>query len=131
MAAMQNQMNEYERNRILTASPAELTLLLYEGAIKFLNRSIMAFEKEDVKAAKEWNVRAERIIIELQSTLDMKYPIAKEMDRVYQYMIGRMIDANIQNSKEPLEEVIVHVRSMRDTWKEVMKITKNGTCIKV
>ena len=74
-------------------------------------------------------MKAENIIIEFQSTLDHKYPVAKDFDTVYTYLLQRLRDANLKKDKEILEEVLGHLRTMRDTWKEVMVKTANGTKI--
>ena len=110
----------YNNSKILTASPAELTLMLYDGAIKFTNIAIMAIEKHDIEKAHNNIVKTERIIEELQSTLDHKYPVAKDFDAVYTYLIQRLREANLKKDSEILEEVLKHLRTMRDTWKEVM-----------
>ena len=123
MAPM-NQYAQYNNSKILTASPAELTLMLYEGAIKFTNIAIMAIEKNDIEKAHNNIKRVERIIEEFRSTLDHKYPVAEDFDRVYVYLLQRLFDANIKKDKEILEEVNTHLRSMRDTWKEVMAANK-------
>ena len=123
MAPM-NQYAQYNNSKILTASPAELTLMLYEGAIKFPNIAIMAIEKNDIEKAHNNIKRVERIIEEFRSTLDHKYPVAEDFDRVYVYLLQRLFEANIKKDKEILEEVNTHLRSMRDTWKEVMAANK-------
>ena len=123
MAPM-NQYAQYNNSKILTASPAELTLMLYEGAIKFTNIAIMAIEKNDIEKAHNNIKRVERIIEEFRSTLDYKYPVAEDFDRVYVYLLQRLFEANIKKDKEILEEVNTHLRSMRDTWKEVMAANK-------
>ena len=123
MAPM-NQYAQYNNSKILTASPAELTLMLYEGAIKFTNIAIMAIEKNDIEKAHNNIKRVERIIEEFRSTLDHKYPVAEDFDRVYVYLLQRLFEANIKKDKEILEEVNTHLRSMRDTWKEVMAANK-------
>ena len=116
-----NRYAAYEKSRIMTASPAELTLMLYEGAVKFCNIAIVAVEKKEIEKA-HINIRkVEDIITEFQATLDHKYPIAKEFDKVYAYLQQRLADANVKKDKEILEEVLVHLRAMRDTWKEVMQ----------
>ena len=123
MAPM-NQYAQYNNSKILTASPAELTLMLYEGAIKFTNIAIMAIEKNDIEKAHNNIKRVERIIEEFRSTLDHKYRVAEDFDRVYVYLLQRLFEANIKKDKEILEEVNTHLRSMRDTWKEVMAANK-------
>ncbi len=117
----------YANNKIMTASPAELVLMLYEAAIKFTNIAISAVEiteehpSKEIEKAHENILKVERIIEELQLSLDKKYPVAQDFDNVYQYIQQRLVDANISKDKEVLEEILKHLRKMRDTWKEVMK----------
>lgn len=124
--ALNQAYSQYNNSKILTASPAELTLMLYDGAIKFCNIAIMAIEKNDVMKAHTYIVKTENIIEEFQATLNHKYPVAKDFDNVYRYIYNRLIEANVKKDKDILEEVLVHLRTLRDTWKEVMKITHNG-----
>jgi len=119
----------YKTNKVTTASPAELTLMLYEGAIKFCNIAILGIEKKDIQKAHDNIMKAERIIEELQGSLNFKYPVAKDFDNVYDYIMYRLREANIHKDAEMLEEVLTHLRTMRDTWKEVIRITQNGTKI--
>ena len=84
----------YNNSKILTATPAELTLMLYDGAIKFTNIAIMAIEKKDIQKAHTNIIKTERIIIEFQSTLDEKYPVSKDFNAVYSYLIRRLREAN-------------------------------------
>lgn len=120
----------YAQNRILMASPAEITLMLYEGAIKFCNIAIVACEQKDIEKAHINITKVENIIMEFQSTLDRKYPVAKYFDDVYTYIYQRLIEANMSKDPEILEEVLEHLRTMRDTWKEVMEKTNNGANVK-
>ena len=120
----------YNNSKIQTATPADLTLLLYEGAIKFTNIAIVAMEKNDVQKAHDNIMKTEKIIEEFQATLDHKYPVAKDFEAVYSYLLKRLFDANIRKDPEILEEVLRHLRTMRDTWKEVMAKTANGNNIK-
>lgn len=122
-----NGYEAYAKNKITMASPAELTLMLYDGAIKFCNIAIVAIENKDYVKANTNIQKAERIIGEFQATLDFKYEVAKDFDRVYSYLMQQLIQANIKKSTPILEEVLKHLRTMRDTWKEVMQLNKNGT----
>lgn len=117
----QNAFAAYNNSKIMTASPAELTLMLYEGAIKFCNIAIVAVEKKDIEKANNNILKVENIISEFQATLDHKYAVAEDFDNVYRYLQDRLLQANIKKDKEILEEVLGHLRTMRDTWKEVMK----------
>ena len=120
----------YSNSKIQTASPAELTLLLYEGAIKFANIALVAVEKKDIEKAHNNIMKVENIIIEFQSTLDHKYPVAKDFDAVYNYLMQRLQEANLKKDPEILKEVLGQLRTMRDTWKEVMEKTANGNNVK-
>lgn len=119
-----NPYQQYNNNKILTATPGELTLMLYEGAIKFGNLSIQAIEVGDIEKAHKNIVKVQRIIDEFQATLNRKYSVAEDFDRVYNYLLKRLIEANLNKDKEIMEEVVMHLRSMRDNWKEVMKKAK-------
>lgn len=112
----------YKGNTVNTASPAELTLMLYEGAIKFCNIAIGAIESDNIPKAHENLIKAQKIIIEFRMTLDFKYPIANEFDKVYDYIYRRLVEANVKKDKDIIEDTLGHIRTMRDTWKEVMKI---------
>ena len=112
----------YANNKITTASPAEHTLMLYEGAIKFCNIAIVAIEEKDIVKAHKNIMKVQNIIQEFQATLNHKYPVAKDFDNVYYYLKDRLVQANIKKDAEILQEVLGHLRTMRDTWKEVMKI---------
>lgn len=114
----------YQDSKILTATPAELTLMLYEGAIKFCNLALIAIEKKQYDKASNNIIKAERIIMELRHTLDFTYPVAKQFELVYDYIYRRLLDANIKKDTEILEEALGYIREMRDTWKEVMKLAK-------
>jgi len=115
------QVNQYSNSKIMTASKPELTLMLYEGAIKFCNIAIIGIQQNDINKAHTNIIKVQRIIEEFRSTLDRKYPVAEDFDRVYVYLLQRLLQANLKKDPEILEEINTHLRTMRDTWKEVMK----------
>ena len=122
--ALPNAYAQYKNSKVLTASPAELTLMLYEGAIKFCNIAILAIEQKEIEKA-HINIRkAQKIIEHLMATLDMKYPVAKDFDNMYQYLIRRLSEANISKDPEILKEVLTHLHAIRDNWKEVIGINR-------
>ena len=114
----------YKNNAIATASPGDLTLLLYEGAIKFCNIGLMALEKKDYDKAHTNIVKAQNIIIEFRATLNFDYPVAKDFDVAYDCIYERLLQANIRKDAVLLEEALTFIRQMRDTWKEVLKRAK-------
>ncbi len=111
----------YAKNRILTATPAELTLMLYEGAIKFCNIAIVGIEENDIEKAHNNIQKVENIVGEFLATLDHKYEVSKDFENVYNYLMDSLVEANFKKDKEILEEVLGHLRTMRDTWKEIMQ----------
>ncbi len=111
----------YRGIQVNTASPAELTLMLYDGAIKFCNVAELGIDNNDILKAHTNIMKAERIIEELRNTLDFKYEVANDFDRVYDYIYATLVEANIKKDKEILEQALSAIREMRDTWKEVMK----------
>lgn len=119
--------NVYKSNSIQTASPAELTLMLYDGAIKFCNIALGAIEKNDIEKANTNIIKAQKIITEFRCTLDFKYPVAQDFDRVYDYIYRRLVEANIHKDAEVLEDALKYIREMRDTWKEVMRLNRTST----
>lgn len=121
-----NPYAEYRNNQVNTASPAELTLMLYDGAIKFVNIASEAIDQKDIQKAHTNIVKTEKIIEELQNTLNTKYEVSKDFDNVYDYLLQRLLMANIKKDKDILAEVHDHLETMRDTWKEVMRLTNNG-----
>ncbi|MBQ3913483.1 MAG: flagellar export chaperone FliS [Lachnospiraceae bacterium] len=120
----QNMTLAYKNNSIQTASPAELTLMLYDGAIKFCNIALGAIENGDVQKANTNIIKAEKIITEFRATLDFKYPVAKDFELVYDYIYRRLVEANIHKDAEVLTEALSYIREMRDTWKEVMRLNR-------
>ncbi len=122
--SLPNKYEQYNNNKIMTASPAELTLMLYEGAIKFCNIAIMGVEQKDISKAHTNIVKTEKIVDYLRATLNMKYPVAQEFENIYVYLGRRLVEANLKKDKEILEEVCEHLRSVRDTWKEVMRLNR-------
>lgn len=115
---------QYQNNKIMTASPAELVLMLYEGAIKFCNIAITAIGSREVEKAHINIIKTQRIVDHLRITLDMRYPVAQDFERMYTYLSKRLVEANISKDAEILEEVNGHLRSIRDTWKEVMRVSR-------
>ena len=109
----QNMAQQYNRNKVLTASPAELTLLLYEGAIKFCNIAAVAIEKKDIEKAHTNIVKAELIIEEFQASLNHKYSVAEDFDKIYNYIYGLLVEANMKKDLDILEKATEELRGMR------------------
>ena len=123
---MQNPYEKYRNNAINTATKEELTLMLYDGAVKFCNQALASMEVKDHLKTNELIRKVQNIVREFQITLDKKHDIANQLDLLYDYLHRRLLEANLKKDTEMLTEVRDHLRSLRDTWKEAMKLAKQG-----
>lgn len=124
--ALPNAYAQYDNNRVMTASPAELTLMLYEGMIKFCNRAIDGARDKDVQKTHDNIRKVKNIIMHLRGTLDFKYEVAKDFEQIYMFLLGKLSDANISKDPDDLEAINVQLRTLRDTWKTVMEKNRKG-----
>lgn len=115
-----NAARAYGNNRVNTASQAELTLMLYEGAVKFCNIAIVALEKKDYETTNTNIQKCRNIVVELTTTLNHKYPVAEDFKRMYDYIFALLVEANMKKDLELLNRALDELRSMRDIWKEIM-----------
>lgn len=119
---MSKHLEQYQNNAVITASGPQLTLMLYNGCIKFINQGIKELEEKNYEQ-KNYNIqRAQDIIRELMITLDTKYEISKNMMTLYDYIYFRLQEGNIKNDVASLKEGLELVTEFRDTWKEAMKL---------
>ncbi len=112
---------QYKNNKVNAASGPELTLMLYDGSIKFLNIASFAIENNDIQKAHTNIMKTEKIIDYLRNTLDMKYPVAQDFENMYSYIARRLVEANMTKDKEIVDELNEHMHAIRDTWVQVMK----------
>lgn len=112
----------YRRQQILTASPAELTLMLYNGAIKFTNEAIKALDNEDYEAVNTNCIKAQNIISEFKATLKMEFEFSHDWMAMYNYIYRCLVEGNIKSDKAKLKEAVQYITEYRDTWREVMRI---------
>ena len=114
----------YKNNSVSTASPGELTLMLYNGCLKFLGKAKVAIANNDVQEKNINLQKAQNIIQEFMVTLNMNVDISKSMMQMYEYMNHRLIEANINNDIALVEEVEGYVIDFRDTWKQVILLNR-------
>ena len=116
-----NTANAYKQQQIMTASPEELTLMLYNGAIRFVTESIQAIEQNNMEKAHKSNMRAQNIVQELMVTTDTSYEIAKNRLLLEEYILHCLIQGNIKKDIEQLEQAKKLLVEFRDTWVQAMK----------
>lgn len=119
---MAKQYQAYQDNSVTTASGPQLTLMLYNGCIKFINQAKQALENENIEAKNEFIQKAQNIVQELMITLDPEIEISNQMMPLYEYIHYQLQQANIKNESSYLDEAYTYVVDFRDTWKEVIKL---------
>ncbi|TQR17386.1 flagellar export chaperone FliS [Psychrobacillus vulpis] len=122
--AAQSVHQAYQNNSVSTASPGELTLMLYNGCLKFLGKAKVAINENSIQEKNVNLQKAQKIIQELMVTLNMNIEISKSMMQMYEYMNHRLIEANIQNDVKIIEEVEQYVLEFRDTWKQLIQLNR-------
>ncbi|NRR03453.1 flagellar export chaperone FliS [Brevibacillus brevis] len=120
----QSAAQTYQNNQVTTATPAELTLMLYNGAIKFIKQTRTSINNGDLEKANEYSKRVQDILQELILTLNKEYPLAEQMMAIYEFMLSRLVESNIRKDTVMLDEVEEFFIQFRDTWKEAMLIAK-------
>lgn len=122
--AIPNPYQSYKQNSVNTASPGELTLMLYNGCLKFIHQAKKGISEKNIQEKNNSILRAQDIIRELMVTLNPDIEVGKQMMSMYDYMLRRLVEANIKNDLEILEEVEGLVTEFRDTWKQVIQINR-------
>lgn len=112
---------QYQQSSVFTATPEELTLMLYNGCIKAIRFAEISVDEKNYEKANFYICKAEAIIRELRNTLDMKYEISENLYNLYTYFLNRLIEGNMKKDKNILEEVLHFVEEIRDTWSQAMK----------
>lgn len=119
-----NSANIYLKQKIMTASPKELTLMLYDGAIKFTNIAKMQLESNNFEKTNFYLQKTQDIILELQSTLDFKYPVANDFNNIYKAITFTINQFYITQDKNHLDLTLEYLKTIRDTWKEICSMNK-------
>jgi flagellar protein FliS len=114
----------YQQNAITTASPGALTMMLYKGAVRFINAAIQELNQGNVQEAHKFNLRAQEIVNELIVTLNMDIPVSKDFLKMYDYIHYRLVQANIHKDVAMLEEARTYIQEFAEIWEEVLKRAK-------
>lgn len=121
---MINPNEVYQRNQVAAARPEELTLMLYNGGVKFLRQAKMAIEQQKPEKANTLIIKAQDIVTELMVTLNMEYDISNSLLTLYDYMKNRLIEANMKKEILILEEIENMFLELKTTWEQAMKQVK-------
>ena len=113
----------YRTTQVKTSSPADLLLLLYDGAIKWCQKAVIHLNSGDGEAAHQALLKSQDIISELMISLDFAAgeEIAQGLYQLYDYMYSRLVEANIKKEEELVAEVVGMLQEMREMWGQVAK----------
>lgn len=128
MMMKKNAYQQYKQTQFETANQEKLILMLYDGALKYLRRANKGFEDKDYEIVNDSLTKSQDIINELLVSLNMEAgELAQHLYQLYDYMRRRLIEANLQKSKDPVQEVIEMIAELRDTWQQgVMNVQKEN-----
>ncbi|SFC24257.1 flagellar protein FliS [Bacillus sp. OV322] len=122
--ALGNPYQAYQQNSVTTASPGDLTLMLYNGCLKFITLAKKAIEENNIQEKNTNLIKAQKIIQELMVTLNMDVDVSKDLMSLYDYLNRRLIEANLKSDLAILQEVEGFVTDFRNTWKEVVQLNR-------
>ena len=118
---------QYKKIQINNANQGKLILMLYDGAIKFVNKAIELMPTKSIEEIHRNIVKAQDIITELITSLNMDAgDISNKLLSIYMYINNRLTDANVQKSEKPLIETKMHLLELRKAWAEVDKKVPTG-----
>lgn len=119
-------LKQYQRTEVETATPEKILILLYDGAIQFLNKAIIALDEKNIQEIHNNIVGAEHILLEFMNTLDFEQggDFAVRLNALYQYFYNRLVEANMKKDKEIVKEVLDFLVDLRATWKQAINMTK-------
>lgn len=118
---MVNAAEAYKRQQIMTATPEALTLMLYNGCLKFMSEGMDYLQKKDYEQANISIQKAENIISEFRVTLNMDYEISHQLFPLYNYVYDRLVEGNMQSDVSKIEEAKGIITELRDAWAQAMK----------
>ncbi|MFJ8257673.1 flagellar export chaperone FliS [Peribacillus asahii] len=124
--AMNNPYQSYQQNAVKTASPGELSLMLYNGCLKFITFAKKAIQEGNIEEKNKNLLKAQDIIREFMVTLNMDVKMSKDLMVMYDYLHRRLIEANMKSDLSILEEVEGFVTELRNTWKEAIQLNRQS-----
>ena len=118
---------KYQEQNTLTASPGELTLMLYDGCIKALRRGALFIGQQKMEDAHNELIRVQNILAELQSTLDMQYEVSEGLFALYDYMRMAAAGVNTTKNADAIPEIIGLLAEIRDAWQEAIRANRRSS----
>lgn len=112
----------YLEQKVMSAKPEELTYMLYEGLVRFIKKAIMALETNEIVKIHNHTLKAQKIVNELRSTLNMEIEISSNLDSLYEYLEFKLVQANIEKDRQPFEEALEIAEELKDAWRTAFRL---------
>lgn len=119
--------DKYRQSSVQTSTPAQLVIMLYDGAIRFIKTALDGLSKQDLEKSNLNFGKAQTIISELMSTLDYSIDVSKGLYSLYEYTNYLLIEANIHKNPAKAEEAIGYLTDLRETWLQASKLASTQT----
>lgn len=116
----------YKAQNVLTYTPGEMLTALYDGAILNLNKAMIAIDAKDIMGANNTLIKAQKIVRYLNATLDMNYPISKDLRKLYTYFDERISEANMRKEKAHIEEILPMIAELKESFTQADKLSRSG-----
>lgn len=115
-------LKQYQKTHVETATPEKILILLYDGAIQFLNKAKIALGQKNIEETHNNILGCEKIILEFMNTLDMEAnpELGQKLYALYEFLYNTLVDANIQQDEKKVDLVLEHLKSLRSTWQEAI-----------
>lgn len=120
--AVNEKMDQYLEGKILAAKPEELTYMLYEGIVKFIKKALLSLESKNYEQVNYNTQRAQAIVDELRSTLNMDIPLSESLEQLYEYLNFKLLNANIGKNEQEFNDALEIAENFKDTWKQAFNI---------
>lgn len=118
---MNNPYQKYQESSVQTATPIQLIVLLYDGALRFTRQANDDVERKNYESANKYYCKAQAIIHELIASLNQEVQISGQLLKLYEYVLHLLIQANVQKDQKPALEAMEHLQQLRESWRQLAK----------
>lgn len=118
---------KYKSQKILTAGPGELILMMYDGTIKQLKLAEMYIREGDFEQSNNSLIKAQNIVNELIRSLNFEYSLANQLLKIYEFILNELVIINIRKQEERIKPILELLEELRNTWAQTIQMTRTGT----
>ncbi len=123
---MNQYIKQYQKSSIETASREQILIMLYDGAIQFLNKAKVSMQNKQIEQTHNNLMGAQNIIQEFINSMDREVApqLAENLISLYEYFIRRLVYANVKKQIEPIDEVLKYLKSLKATWEKAIELAQ-------